>query len=646
MDNNALDNNVNVRTFLPRADNDITAALAEIEDDTRQFLRQQVQEHNGIKWWISLHARFTRVSPEGEAQYTDTVFHSETYRAFHGHDINNDIADAFKHIYTQAEEFVASGSGWSVDVIEKIEVHTVRHNPLQIGTYIPTPSGLNGVVNVRNNDNKCIVWSILAHLYPARSDCDRLNKYTAHETELNLTGVRFPTPIADIKKIEEQNNMSIHVFFYDKEVTPFRIAKQEKDRHVNLLILSDVDRFHYVLIRSFRLLMKETRNIKFCFNCLQRFSAKKFLDNHKPYCIKTQKTVFPKENEYIYFKSHRKQLRAPFVIYADFECFTKKNDHPNEYQRHVPSGFCYHIVSTAEQYTKGPVSYTGTNVVETFFDKLMEEENRIETILSQEVDMIWNDTTAKHFDEATDCYICDLPLGADRVRDHDHLTGEYRGAAHNECNLKFRWSKSNPMNKFGFRIPVIFHNLRGYDSHLLMVAFGNYKKRRLWCVANNSERYVTFSTGALTFIDSFQFMASSLENLVRNLAQEGPSKFKNLCKVFPNNYELLLRKGVFPYDYFDELSKLDNTVLPTQQEFFSVLNQEHCSDTDYQHACNVWRTFNCQSFRDYHDLYMTSDVLQLADVFESFRDMTINTYKLDPANYCTAPSLSWDSMLR
>ena len=168
----------------------------------------------------------------------------------------------------------------------------------------------------------------------------------------------------------------------------------------------------------------------------------------------------------------------------------------------------------------------------------------------------------------------------------------------------------------------------------------------MWCVAHNSERYVTFSTGPLTFIDSFQFMASSLENLVQNLAQEGPAKFKNLCTVFPNNYELLLRKGVFPYDYFDELSKLDNTVLPTQQEFFSVLNQEHCSDTDYQHACNVWRTFNCQSFRDYHDLYMTSDVLQLADVFESFRDMTINTYKLDPANYCTAPSLSWDSMLR
>ena len=647
MDNNALDNNVNVRSFIPRADNDITAALAEIEDDTRQFLRQKVDELNGIKWWISLHTRFTRVSPEGEEQYTDTVFHSETYRGFQGHDINNDIADAFKHLYTQAEEFVASGSGWSVDIIEKIEINAVRHNPLQVGTYIPTPNGLKGVVNVKNNDNKCIIWSILANFYPAKQNSERLNKYTARELDLNVTGVRFPTPIADIKKIEEQNNMSIHVFLYDKEVTPFRISKQEKDRHVNLLILNDADRFHYVLIRSFRLLLKEkSTNVKFCFNCLQRFSHQKYLDNHKPYCIKTQKTVFPEENEYIHFKSHQRQLRAPFVIYADFECFTKKTDHPNEYQRHIPSGFCYHIVSTAEQHNKGPISYTGPDVVEKFFDNLMEEESRIETILSQEVDMIWNDTTAKDFEEATDCYICDLPLGADRVRDHDHLTGEYRGAAHNECNLKFRWSKSDPMNKFGFRIPVIFHNLRGYDSHLLMEAFGSYKMRRLWCVANNSERYVTFSTGALTFIDSFQFMASSLENLVRNLAQEGSSKFKNLCKIFPKKYHLLLRKGVFPYDYFDNECKLDNTKLPTQQEFFSVLTQEQCSDTDYKHACNVWKAFNCQSFRDYHDLYMTSDVLQLADVFESFRDMTLETYKLDPANYCTAPSLSWDSMLR
>ena len=184
MGNNALDNNVNVRSFMPRADNDITAALAEIEDNTRQFLRQKVDELNGIKWWISLHTRFTHVSPEGEEQYTDTVFHSETYRGFQGHDINNDIADAFKHLYTQAEEFVASGSGWSVDIIEKIEINAVRHNPLQVGTYIPTPNGLKGVVNVKNNDNKCIIWSILANFYPAKQNSERLNK--VHRSRVRL----------------------------------------------------------------------------------------------------------------------------------------------------------------------------------------------------------------------------------------------------------------------------------------------------------------------------------------------------------------------------------------------------------------------------------------------------------------------------
>ena len=179
-----------------------------------------------------------------------------------------------------------------------------------------------------------------------------------------------------------------------------------------------------------------------------------------------------------------------------------------------------------------------------------------------------------------------------------------------------------------------------------MEAFGKYKNRQLGCVANNSERFVTFSTGSIQFIDSFQFMPSSLENLVKNLSADGPMKFKNLCKAFPDQYDILLRKGVFPYDYFDDASRLLEEQLPTKNCFFSALNQEHITDEDYDHACKVWKEFKCQTFRDYHDLYMTSDVLQLADVFENFRDMAVSTYRLDPAHYCTAPALSWDSMLR
>ena len=253
---------------------------------------------------------------------------------------------------------------------------------------------------------------------------------------------------------------------------------------------------------------------------------------------------------------------------------------------------------------------------------------------------------AQHL-QATECFICGGPFGAERpVRDHDHLTGKYRGAAHSECNLAFKYrlvtnNRQNPI----YRVPVIFHNLRGYDGHMLMSALGKYKNRRIDCIANNSERYVTFSLSGLQFIDSFQFMGSSLEKLVGNLNKE---EFHFLHRFIEDDRkrQLLLRKGVYPYDYVDSPDRLNETNLPAKEKFYSKLNDEETSDEDYAHARKVWTQFNCETLGDYHDVYLASDVLLLADVFESFRRMALETYKLDPAHYFTAPGLSWDAMLK
>ena len=102
-----------------------------------------------------------------------------------------------------------------------------------------------------------------------------------------------------------------------------------------------------------------------------------------------------------------------------------------------------------------------------------------------------------------------------------------------------------------------------------------------------------------------------------------------------------MRKGVYPYDYVDSPVKLTETALPPQAAFYSILNQEAVSSEDYAHAEAVWRVFRCRTMGDYHDVYLKSDVLLLADVFESFRDMAMETYKLDPAHYFTAPGFSW-----
>ena len=163
-------------------------------------------------------------------------------------------------------------------------------------------------------------------------------------------------------------------------------------------------------------------------------------------------------------------------------------------------------------------------------------------------------------------------------------------------------------------------------------------------IPNNMEKYMAFMLGNhLTFIDSFQFMSSSLEKLVSNLPRESlkytSKRFKGL------KLDLMAKKGVYPYDYMDSFKKFKEQ-LPTKEEFYSILNDEHISDEDYQHAQNVWNKFNLKNMGEYHDLYLQSDILLLADVFENFRKTCLKYYKLDPCHYFTSPGLSWDAMLK
>ena len=147
----------------------------------------------------------------------------------------------------------------------------------------------------------------------------------------------------------------------------------------------------------------------------------------------------------------------------------------------------------------------------------------------------------------------------------------------------------------------------------------------------------------LRFIDSFKFLQTSLSNLVSNVQ---PDDFINTKAVFSDNAEILTRKGVFPYDYVSDITKFNETCLPPIEEFYSKLNDEYITEDEYKHARNVWNTFNCKTIRDYHNLYLKSDVLLLADVFENFRLTWLKHYNLDPAHYYTSPGLAWDACLK
>jgi hypothetical protein len=174
----------------------------------------------------------------------------------------------------------------------------------------------------------------------------------------------------------------------------------------------------------------------------------------------------------------------------------------------------------------------------------------------------------------------------------------------------------------------------------------NFSKIQI--IAQNFEKYMTFSFGEFRFLDSFAFMSSSLDNLSANLLKDGIHNFKHTLN---NDYTkeqnaLLLRKGVYPYEYIDNYSRFDEEQLPPIEKFYSKLAECDINVKDYQHGLNVWSELNIKSMGEYHDLYLKTDVLLLTDVFETFRNLQMKNYKLDPANgYFTLPNYAWDAML-
>ena len=146
----------------------------------------------------------------------------------------------------------------------------------------------------------------------------------------------------------------------------------------------------------------------------------------------------------------------------------------------------------------------------------------------------------------------------------------------------------------------------------------------------------------IRFLDSIKFTLKSLDELVKGL---GPDQFKSLEKELGNN-ELLKKKGVFPYEFMSDFKKLNVNKLPSKSKFYSRLNDSNITDKEYEHAQNVWKEFNCKTMRDYHDLYLKTDVLLLSDVMENYRNVCIDNYKLDPLWYYTVPGLAWDAALK
>ncbi|XP_065672131.1 uncharacterized protein LOC136089957 [Hydra vulgaris] len=479
-------------------------------------------------------------------------------------------------------------------------------------------------------------------LNPTDNHPERVDKELKIQAEkINWDKIEFPVSLNQLTQFEKNNtDISVNVYGYENSEVHILHASKSNDRThlIDLLLISNGEANHYCLINLNRLLSSQTSNNHcknyYCRNCLFGFNSEESLSSHKSYC-ETHDLVrieLPPINSTMQFTSHNKSMRVPFVVYADFESFIKQVDtcepNPNEsytkqYQKHIPNSFCYYIKCFDKSfYQSSPVTFTASSetgdVAQIFVDSLQEDTKKICDSIKFPKKMIFTNENKHDFNAAISCHICGEKLVKDKVRNHCHITGKYRGSAHQNCNSNYKFPKF---------FPVLFHNLSGYDSHLFMKKLSGGK---LSYIPNNEEKYISFSREIkvdedikegkkfevkreLRFLDSYRFMPSSLDALSKNLAKD---QCKNIGKLYSGKkLDLLLRKGVYPYDWVDSINRFNATQLPPKELFFSKLNNEDKSDDDYSHAQNVWKVFDCKTFRDYHDLYNVSDVMKILEMF-------------------------------
>ena len=251
----ALNDTARRVTFYPVYQLDILQSMNELELQVTNMLQHEMERHRGIKWYMALTAEFSKTNAAGELITSEQVFRSVTMFVVNDDDILNQLAAAMREIYQHSQEFQAEGSGWALERVISLAVHTVAYQPLMGNSYIKLPAYIaakKAVINVQNNDDKCILWSILAFLFPANSNVQRVTKYRPYERHLNMTGVAYPTPLHDIGKIEKNNNLSINVIGYDSTdgFYPLRITRNISDRHINLLLIKEGDKCHYCLYKE------------------------------------------------------------------------------------------------------------------------------------------------------------------------------------------------------------------------------------------------------------------------------------------------------------------------------------------------------------------------------------------------------------
>ena len=348
-----------------------------------------------------------------------------------------------------------------MDKILEAFINVARYQPMRGGSYMPLPKKLQNkkaIINVQNRDNQCLRWAIRAALFPAPRGA-KVTRTSSYPTEdgLDFTGIDFPTPVSQIDRLEKHNeNLAINVFGWKTgRVVVHRISEKGGEiPRINVILTKQGENTHYSLVKRLTAFLydqnRHNESKPFCERCLHGYKTRDLLERHKPKCkglLKSStRTEMSKEGENkMTFKTFYKQMKAPYVVYADFECILRKintcePDNSRSFtmktEKHEPCGFSY-LIARSDWQTYGPFTYRGEDAVYKFLTSLMAHENKMGEDMTNKKPLAMTKEDGKTHRKAAECHIYNKSLYKDLYLDsmevYDPDSGKYCGQSHRRC---------------------------------------------------------------------------------------------------------------------------------------------------------------------------------------------------------------------
>jgi len=644
-----------------RQGHDVKSLLLVSNKDLLELLKHKQEQMRTFKCQVVLTVCFKKLDPTGASvDETAIIFRTVAYEILRSDDLNQ-VFEKFEYeLEKRVENFCENGSGWVIEDFQKLEVNIGEVNALKggCGTLRPVLKSINDVSKIKNiehdeNDNSCFYTALAAHFIPYGS-AKELKEFAKN----NFKGISVDDAmmVKDIHAFEKKNQhlkVRLNVISMEKnDIFPIYSSKFIHETSVSLFLfqtgLGENLFQHYFLIDDLSIFARKTYENKWneksyqkrqiCGNCLCDIGVNSSMDYHLSRCLKNETQNICFSDKKICFKAFNKKFPMEYIIFWDTEACMNHDVHCENCKKKCTCGkktldlnkqepISYSLlVLDKEQNILHKNTYTGLDCMEKFVDEILKIRNQLMIRLDTINPMVITLEQQKEFEEAKICWLCENVLNEDKVRDHDHVTGRYIGAAHNGCNLN---------RQVCMKILVVAHGFSNYDSHHLLKYLSESGRKDVGTInllPYNSERVRTLEFKDLKFIDSFAFFNASLDSLAKDLISSNHDFriLKNYGLTHDEDkMKLLLSKSFFPYEFATSIDILRNSQMPEHRYFFSRIKNGNISDEDYKHARKVYDTFEMKNMLEYMEIYEKLDVILLAESFMNFRAMVQEEWKLD-----------------